>query len=65
MDVGPLFIANAQAAKLIEPGEGPFYNPSPSAEPAAMLGVAPGEPRYDVAGMQTLPYRFGVITTVT
>jgi hypothetical protein len=29
----PLFIANAQAAKLIEPGEGLFYDPSPSAEP--------------------------------
>jgi hypothetical protein len=27
-----------------------------------MLGVAPGEPRHDVAGTQTLPYRVGVIT---
>jgi hypothetical protein len=64
MDVGPLFIANAQAAKLIEPCEGPFYDPSPSAEPAAMLGVAPGEPRHDVAGTQTLADCLGVIATV-
>jgi len=32
MDVSPLFIANTQSAKLIEPGEGSFYYPPPSAQ---------------------------------
>ena len=31
MDVGALFIAYAQAAKLIEPRESPFNHPAPSA----------------------------------
>jgi hypothetical protein len=31
MDIGSLFVTHAQAAKLIEPGEGSFYHPSPSA----------------------------------
>jgi hypothetical protein len=31
MDVGPLFIAHAQPAKLIEPRESSFDDPSPSA----------------------------------
>jgi hypothetical protein len=65
MDVCPLFIANTQATKLIQPGEGSFHYPAPSAQSAAMFSVAPREPRHDVAGTQTLPDCLRVITTVT
>ena len=64
MDVGPLFIADAQAAKLIQPRESSLHHPSPSAQSTAMLGVALGEPRHDVAGTQTLADCLGVIATV-
>jgi hypothetical protein len=64
MDVGPLFIADAQAAKLIQPREGSLHHPSPSAQSTAMLSVSLGQPRHNVAGTQTLPDRFRVITTV-
>ena len=49
MDVGPLFIANAQSAKLIQPSEGSFHYPPPSTQPAAMLGVTHREQRHDAA----------------
>jgi hypothetical protein len=39
MNVRPLFVANAQAAKLIEPGEGSFHDPPPPAQSAAVFGV--------------------------
>jgi hypothetical protein len=64
MDVGPPFVANTQAAKLIQPGEGSFYHPAPSAQSTAMLSISLGEPRHDVADTQPLPDRFRVITTV-
>jgi len=64
MNVSPLFVANAQPPELIEPSEGPFYHPSASAQPAAMLGVALCKKRDDASVTQTLPHRFGIITTV-
>lgn len=39
MDVGSLFVADAQSAKLVEPGKAPLNNPAPSTQSAAMLGV--------------------------
>jgi hypothetical protein len=47
VDVGSLFVPDAQAAKLIEPGEGSFYHPTPSAQPTTVFGVSLGEPRPD------------------
>jgi hypothetical protein len=64
MDVGPPFIADAQAAKLIKPREGSLHHPSPPAQSTAMLSISLGEPRHDVADTQPLPDRFRVITTV-
>jgi len=55
MDVGSLLVADAQSAKLVEPGEAPLDNPAPSTQPATMFGVALGEPRHDMANPQTLP----------
>ncbi len=47
MDVSSLFVANAQAAKLIKPSEGSFYYPPPSAHSTAVFGVPLSEPRRD------------------
>ena len=64
MNVGALFVANTQAPELIYPGEGPFNDPPPSAQSAAMFSVAPREPRHNVARTQTSPDCLGVITAV-
>ena len=64
VDVGPLLVANPQAAKLIKPSEGSFHHPAPSPQSTAMFGVALGEPRNDVATTQTLPDCLRVITAV-
>ena len=64
MGVGPLLIANAQAAKLVKPSKTPLNDPAPSAQSATVLGITLGKPRHDVAGTQTLPDCLCVITTV-
>ena len=64
MNVGSFLITDAQSAKLIEPGERPFHDSTPSAQSASMFGVALGKPRHDVAGTETSPDRFRVITAV-
>jgi hypothetical protein len=64
MDVRSFLITDAQSPKLVEPSERPLHDPAPSAEPAAMLGVALREPRLNVAVTQTSPDRLGVITAV-
>ncbi len=64
MDVGALFVTNAQAAKLIKPSKGSFYYPPPSTQSTAMLSVSLGEPRQNVAGTETASDRLGVITPV-
>jgi hypothetical protein len=65
MHIVSLFITNAKAAELVEPGEGSFYHPTPSAQPAAMFGVWLGEPRLDSTNFQGLPDCFRVITAIT
>jgi len=64
MDVGPLFIANTQATKLIEPSERPFYHPAPLPQSAPMFRVAPSDHGQNMAGKQTLADCLGVIATV-
>ena len=64
VDVGTLFVSDAQAAELVQPSERPLHDPAPSAQSATMFDVALGEPRHDVAGTQTLPDCLRVITTV-
>jgi len=39
VNVGALFVSNTQVPELIYPGEGPFNDPAPSAQSAAMSGV--------------------------
>ena len=54
MDVGPLFISDAQALKLIQPRERPFYHPSSLAQSTAVFSVTFCEARYDVVGNEEL-----------
>jgi len=55
VDVSSLFVANAQAAKLVQPGKAPFHDPSPSTEATAVLCVAHRKQREDAPVAQTLP----------
>ena len=55
MDVGPLFIPHAQAAKLIEPGKGALHDPPPPAQATPMLGAAHGKLRHDMPRPQPAP----------
>ena len=64
MDVGPLLIANAQAAKLVEPSKAPLHDPPPSAQSTAVLGVTLCQERLNVPGAQTSADCLSVITTV-
>ena len=52
--VDPLLLANTQPAKLIQPSEGSFHNPAPSAQSVAMLSVSLGEHRHNGAGHAAL-----------
>ena len=45
MDVGPLVIPDAQAAKLTEPGKRALHDPAPPAQATPMRGAAHGEQR--------------------
>jgi hypothetical protein len=65
MNVGSFLITDAQSAKLIEPSERPFHDPTPLAQSASMFGLALGKPRHDVAGTETSADCLGVIPTVT
>ena len=55
MDVGTFLVADAQSAKLVQPGKAPFHDPSPSTEAAAVLCVAHRKQREDAPVAQTLP----------
>lgn len=65
MDIGSLLVADAQSAKLVEPRKGPLHDPSPPAQPAAVLSVPPCQERLNMPGAQTLPDCLRVITTVS
>ena len=64
MNVGSFLITDAQSPKLIEPSERPLHDPAPSAQTAAMFGVAFRKKRDDVADKKTLADCFGVIAAV-
>jgi len=63
-EVHQLFVAHAQSPELIQPGKRPLDDPAPSPQSARMFCVAPREERDDASVTQTLPDRFGIITTV-
>ena len=55
MDVGPLVIPQAQAAKLTEPGKCALHDPAPPAQATPMLGAALGQHGHDVTRPETAP----------
>jgi hypothetical protein len=48
MDVGPLVIPHARAAKLTEPRKCALHNPTPPAQATPMRGATHREPRHDM-----------------
>jgi hypothetical protein len=53
--VRPFFVAQAQSPELIQPSERPLDDPAPSAQSAAMFGVALRKKRDNASLTQTLP----------
>ncbi len=64
MDVGPPVVPDAQAAKLTEPGEGAFHDPSPPAQTTPMLCAAHGQQGHDVTRPQTAPNGSRVVAAI-
>jgi hypothetical protein len=65
MDVSTFFVSYAQATKLIQPGEGPFHDPPPSSQTAAVFRIADSQQGQDVAGTKPSPKLLRVISTLT
>jgi hypothetical protein len=59
------FVAHTQSPELIQPGERPIHHPAPSAQSATMFCIALRKKRDNASVTQTLPDRFGIVTTVT
>ena len=49
MDVAAAFVADMEAAELVDPGEAAFDDPAPAAESGAVLGLASGDAGGDAA----------------
>ena len=64
VDVGPLVVADAQAAKLTEPGEGAFHDPPPPAQATPMLCAAHGQQGHDVTSSKTPPNGGRVVAAI-
>lgn len=61
MDIGAAFIAHAQAAKLMQPGERALHHPAVHAQATAVFGVAPRQEGFDAPLAQRLAMRLGII----
>src|SRR5262249_62347851 len=64
VSVGPLVVANAQAAKLIQPRKRPFHHPAPAPQATAVLRSTHGQQRMNVANAQTVPDGLPRIRTI-
>jgi hypothetical protein len=64
MHVGPTFIAHAQPAKLVQPGERALDHPARQAKMAAVPGEAFADLRTDATLSQDAPIRFTVVAAV-
>ena len=64
MDVGPLVIANAQAAKLVQPRERVLHHPAPPAQATPVRGAAHGQPGHDMARPQPAPNRRRIVAAI-
>jgi hypothetical protein len=64
MDDGVAFPADAQAAEVVQPGEGALDHPAPAAEPGAVLGLAAGDDGLDAAAPQLAAVLVVVVAAV-
>jgi hypothetical protein len=64
VNIGPLVVADAQAAKLIEPGKCPLDDPPPLAQATPVLGAAHRQPGHDVPRPKTAPNRRRVVAAI-
>ena len=64
MDVGPPIVADAQAAKLTEPGEGAFHDPPPPSQATPMLCAAHGQQGHDVTRPETASDRGRIVAAI-
>jgi len=64
VDLGAAFVADEQAAELVEPGEGPLDNPADAAEPGAVLGLAAGDDRSDPSLPKLAPVALAVVAAI-
>jgi len=65
VDVGAAFVAQAQAAVLVEPGDGAFDDPALSAEAGAVRAVLAGDQCFDPERSQFVEDTVVVVAAVT
>ena len=64
IEIGVSFVSDDETSELVDPGEGPFDNPSVLAEMGAAFDAAPRDARRDVAATQFVPAEGVVVTFV-
>lgn len=64
MDVGSPFVADAQAAKGMEPGDGALHDPAVSAQPLLGFNTAPSDPGADTPPVQVVAAEGKVVAFV-
>jgi hypothetical protein len=64
VDVGPLVIPDAEAAKLIQPGKRPLHDPPPPAQPTPVRGTTHSDPRDDMPCPQPTTNRRSVVAAI-
>ena len=64
MDLGAAFVADEQAAELVQPGEGALYDPAEAAEAGAVLGCAAGDHRFDSSLAELAPVAAEVVAAI-
>jgi len=65
VNINSLFKPNPQPAVLVEPGEGPFNDPSLFPKSAAMFGVPAGQEGLDAPFPKTFANPFGIVGPVS
>lgn len=64
MDLGASFVADEQAAELMQPGEGALYDPAEAAQAGAVRGCAAGDHRFDPALAELAPVASEVVAAI-
>ena len=65
MDISTAFVANTEAAKLVQPHIGPLDDPAEDTQSASVVGAALCDDRFDSTLSQRLGMRRGMIGPVT